>query len=138
MTASFHLKSWLGPIELVFHRHPYIEVPVPSQGSERSCICVLLIMYLCAVGYVFVCCWSCICVLLVMYLCVVGHVFVCRCINFASFYYFDIWFWNCSDSEVSFVFHFTLYSFGKTTSSRPLLSIIKMQLSLVKTTQSSN
>jgi len=35
----------------------------------------------------------------VMYLFVSG-------IDFASVYYFDIWFWNCFDSVVCFVFHF--------------------------------
>ena len=35
----------------------------------------------------------------VMYFCAKG-------IDFASFYDFDIWFWNCSDSAVFFVFHF--------------------------------
>jgi hypothetical protein len=34
-----------------------------------------------------------------MYLCNRG-------IDFASFYYFDIWCWNCSDSVVYFDFHF--------------------------------
>ena len=34
----------------------------------------------------------------VMYLCT-------WCINFASFYNFDIWFWICSDSVVYCVFH---------------------------------
>ena len=34
-----------------------------------------------------------------MYLCVRG-------VNLPSFYYFDICYWNCSDSVVYFVFHF--------------------------------
>ena len=33
----------------------FIEVSVPSQESERSCICVLEVMYLCVRGLVFVC-----------------------------------------------------------------------------------
>jgi hypothetical protein len=36
-------------------------------------------------------------------------VIMCLCVRgviFDSFYYFDIWFWNCSDSEVCCVFHF--------------------------------
>ena len=33
----------------------------------------------------------------VMYLCISG-------IDFSSFYDFDIWFWNCSDSVIFFVF----------------------------------
>jgi hypothetical protein len=33
----------------------FIEVPVPSQESERSCICVLEVMYLCVRGHVFLC-----------------------------------------------------------------------------------
>ena len=45
---------------------------------QRSCICVLEVMYLCVRGRVFVCQRSCICVLEVMYLCVRGHVFVCQ------------------------------------------------------------
>ena len=45
---------------------------------QRSCICVLVVMYLCVSGRVFVCQRSCICVLEVMYLCVRGHVFVCQ------------------------------------------------------------
>ena len=35
----------------------------------------------------------------IMYLCV-------RSIEFMSFYEFEIWFWNCSDSVVIFVFNF--------------------------------
>jgi len=54
----------------------FIEMPVPSQESERSCICVSGV--------------TCLCV---------------RAIDFASIYDFDIWFWNFSDSEV-FCFHF--------------------------------
>jgi hypothetical protein len=46
------------------------------KESERSCICVLEVMYLCVRGHVFVCQRLCICVLEVMYLCVRGHVFV--------------------------------------------------------------
>ena len=48
-----------------------IEVPVPSQETERSCISVLEVMYLCAKG-----------------------------IEFASFYDFAIGCWNCLDSVV--------------------------------------
>ena len=33
---------------------------------------------------------------------------VIRDIDFASFYYFDIWFLNCSDSVVPFCFSFLL------------------------------
>ena len=47
----------------------FIEISVLNQESERSCICVLEVMYLCVRGHVFV--------LEVMYLCVRGHVFVC-------------------------------------------------------------
>jgi hypothetical protein len=35
---------------------------------------------------------------------VCGHVFVCLCIVYASFYDFDIWFWNYSDGVVFLVF----------------------------------
>ena len=72
---------------------------------QRSCICVLEVMYLCVRGHVFVCqrscicvnghvfvCQrSCICVLAVMYLCVRGHVFVCQrsCIRVLG-YRFDL------------------------------------------------
>ena len=49
----------------------FIKVPVPSQESERSCICVLEVMHLCV-----------------------------RDIDVASFYDFDISFWNCYDSVV--------------------------------------
>jgi hypothetical protein len=35
------------PIKLVNHTPPYIEVPVPSQESERSCISVLGVLLLC-------------------------------------------------------------------------------------------
>jgi hypothetical protein len=31
------------------------EVPVLSQESERSCICVLEVMYMCVRGHVYVC-----------------------------------------------------------------------------------
>jgi hypothetical protein len=31
------------------------EVPVLSQESEQSCICVLEVMYLCVSGHVYVC-----------------------------------------------------------------------------------
>jgi hypothetical protein len=31
------------------------EVALPNQESERSCICVLVVMYLCVSGHVFVC-----------------------------------------------------------------------------------
>ena len=34
---------------------PFIEVLVLSHESERSCICVLEVMYLCVRGHVFVC-----------------------------------------------------------------------------------
>ena len=37
----------------------------------------------------------------VMDLCVKG-------INISSFYDFDIWFWNCSDSVSFFIFHFIM------------------------------
>ena len=43
-------------------------VMLPSQESERSCICVLPVMYLCVSGHVFVCYLSCICVLEVLIL----------------------------------------------------------------------
>jgi hypothetical protein len=33
----------------------FIEVPVPRKKSERSCIYVLEVMYLCVRGHVFVC-----------------------------------------------------------------------------------
>ena len=33
----------------------FIEVPVPGKERERSCICVLEVMYLCVRGHVFVC-----------------------------------------------------------------------------------
>ena len=46
-------------------------MPVPSEGSERSCICVLEVIYLCVRG-----------------------------IDFAPFYAISIGFWNCSDSVV--------------------------------------
>ena len=36
-----------------------------------------------------------------MYMCVRG-------INFDSFYCFSVWFWECSDSVVFFVFHFAM------------------------------
>ena len=69
-----------------------IHLSVPNQDSERSCICVLEVMYLCVRGHVFVlevmhlcvrghafvCKRSCICVLEVMHLCVRSHVFVCQ------------------------------------------------------------
>jgi hypothetical protein len=32
-----------------------IGVPVSSQKSERSCICVLEVMYMCVRGHVYVC-----------------------------------------------------------------------------------
>ena len=62
----------------------FIEVSVPNNLEshvfvcQRSCICVLEVMYLCVRGHVFVCQRSCMCVLEVMYLCVRGHVFVCQ------------------------------------------------------------
>ena len=55
----------------------FIKVPVPSQESEWPCICVLVAVYLCVSGSVFVCQWPCICVLVAVYLCVSGRVFVC-------------------------------------------------------------
>ena len=67
---------------------------------QRSCICVLEVMYLCVRGHVFVCQRSCICVLEVMYLCVRGHVFMCWGIDLISFYDLSIGFWTCSDSVV--------------------------------------
>jgi hypothetical protein len=33
----------------------FIEMPMLNQESERSCICVLEVMYLCVRGHVFVC-----------------------------------------------------------------------------------
>jgi hypothetical protein len=33
----------------------YIEVAAPSQESQRSCICVSEVMYMCARGHVYVC-----------------------------------------------------------------------------------
>ena len=105
----------------------FIEVSVPNNLEshvfvcQRSCICVLEVMYLCVRGHVFVCQRSCICVLEVVYLCVRGHVFVCqrscicvlevmylcvRGIDFAYFYDFSIRRWNFFDSVVFFVFHF--------------------------------
>jgi hypothetical protein len=39
------------------HKTPPIvtDVPVPSKESDRSCICVLVVIYLCVNGHVFVC-----------------------------------------------------------------------------------
>ena len=51
----------------------FIEVSLTGQKNVQSCICVSDVMYLCVRG-----------------------------INFASFYDFDILFWNCSDSVVFF------------------------------------
>ena len=70
---------------------------VSSQGSEQSCICVLGVSSQESE-------WSCICVLEVSnqeseQSCVRG-------IEFSLFYYFDILFWNCCQSVVFFVFHF--------------------------------
>ena len=114
----------------------FIEVPVPIQGSERSCICVLghvfvcQVMYLCirlcicVLGHVFVyqvmylCARSCICVIghvfvyQVMYLCirscicVLGHVFVYQGIDFTSFYDLSVEIWNCSDIVIVIIFYF--------------------------------
>ena len=41
-----------------------------------------------------------------------GHVYVIRGIDLASFYYFSIEFWNCSDSVLYFIFNllYLLYS----------------------------
>ena len=43
----------------------------------------------------------------VTYICV-------RDIDFVSFYYFSIWFWNCSDGVVTFVFFTLVQSWQKT------------------------
>ena len=64
----------------------FIEVPVPSQEREQSCICVR--------GHVFV--------LEVMYLCV-------RDIDFAFVYDFSVGFWKCSHSVVFWCFCFSFF-----------------------------
>ena len=92
MTLWLYAPSTILHLCIVFFFVYPVQVSVQSKGSERSCICVLEIMYLCVRDHVFVCqrsricvlavmylCQrSCICVLEVMYLCVRGHVFVCQ------------------------------------------------------------
>ena len=40
MTTSFYYEEMLGPIELYSLTLPlFIEVPVPSQESQQSCMC---------------------------------------------------------------------------------------------------
>ena len=70
MTLWLYAPSTILHLCIVFFFVYPVQVSVQSKGSERSCICVLEIMYLCQ--------RSCICVLEVMYLCVRGHVFVCQ------------------------------------------------------------
>ena len=73
--------------------------------GSRSCTCVygVSIMYLCVWGLdhvpVRTGSRSCTCVygVSIMYLCVCG-------LHCAFFYYFHIWFWNCSDIVIFFVF----------------------------------
>ena len=43
----------------------FIELPVLRHESEWSCICVLVVMYMCVSDHVYVCSWSFICVLVV-------------------------------------------------------------------------
>ena len=74
---------------------------VSSQESERSCICVLGVSSQESE-------WSCICVFVISYL----------------FLRFDVWFRNCSDSVVVFVFHFNIPpSFYLLTNERVILSV---------------
>ena len=92
MTLWLYAPSTILHLCIVFFFVYPVQVSVQSKGSERSCICVLEIMYLCqrscicvlevmylcVRGHIFVCQRSRICVLEVMYLCVRGHVFVCQ------------------------------------------------------------
>ena len=63
----------------------FIGVLAPCQESERSCICVLGVMYMCVRirvyvcvrGHVYVCWGSCICVQGIVYMCARGRVYVC-------------------------------------------------------------
>ena len=82
----------------VFCLYP-VQVSVQSQGSERSCICVLEVMYLCVRGHVFVCQRSCICVLGVMYLCVRGGI---KCFLFLRLFY-------CTFELFQLYCHFLVY-----------------------------
>jgi hypothetical protein len=61
--ASYFKIVWFGSIKLVFSMPHLIKVPVPSQESERSCICVLGVsmvtcfydiirLYLCRIPFV--------------------------------------------------------------------------------------
>jgi hypothetical protein len=44
MSVVLYKEGRLMPIKLIYHRH-----------TQRSCICVLAVMYLCVSGHVFVC-----------------------------------------------------------------------------------
>ena len=63
MTLWLYAPSTILHLCIVFFFVYPVQVSVQSKGSERSCICVLEIMYLCVRGHVFVCQTSCICVL---------------------------------------------------------------------------
>ena len=58
------LSTQFGIFRLSVTTSFFIEVPVPSQESERSCICVLEVMYLCVRGHVFICWWYLYCLFL--------------------------------------------------------------------------
>ena len=103
-----------------------IEVPVPSQESERSCLCVLRVC-LCVLRvsifplflpfniffivfgtvstvwyYLFYCFWNCFDSVVLFFFIVFGTVST-------VWYYFFYCFWNCFDSVVLF-FLFSLYN----------------------------
>jgi hypothetical protein len=61
-----------------------------------------------------------------------SHVFVCGGINFASFYNFDIWFWNYSDSVVFFVLCFIPHSTSSSKTNFYSLVMVKLYYFVVK------
>ena len=52
--SQLTILSWVHKTNLPRHIF-FIAVLAPSQETERSCICVLAVMYLCVSGHVFVC-----------------------------------------------------------------------------------
>jgi hypothetical protein len=81
----------------------FTEVPVLSQENERSCICVLEVMYMCVRDISQESEQSCICVLEVMYMWV-------RDIEFAHFYDFSIEFLELfRQCDIFFSFYYRLW-----------------------------